>query len=263
MLSLLPIFAIFFAKKKKSKMKHLVIKILVVFTMWLSGWVPAHAATILPSRDTIVVKGSMADTVMVVTDSICPAPSIRTNLAYLATSSANLGFEIPVSDNFSLGANLGLKSWPRWLPWDTDATNPTKWRHILIVPELRWWPEGMYERWFMGADMLYTHYNVGAVRFPFGLYPEARTHRFQGDLYALGLFAGYSWRLGDHLRLETEAGVAAGYNNAGKYECAHCGARIGNAPAVVVVPKVGLNLSVDFSKRYTKQEILEIINQSR
>lgn len=218
-------------------------------------------------RDTVTVRGcgidNCADTVFVLSDTLKAAPAIRTNLFYCASASANLGFEFPLGKHFSIGANLGLKSWPRWLLWDTDKENPAKWRHILIVPELRWWPRAMYERWFFGTDLVYTHYNVGGVKFPFGMYPDALNYRLQGDLYALGLFAGYSWRLSDHLRLETEAGVAVGYNIATKYECAHCGAQLGKADPLVIVPKLGLNLAYDASKKYTKKEIVDIILQTQ
>lgn len=89
-------------------------------------------------RDTITVRGcgidNCADTVFVLSDTLKAAPSIRTNLFYCASASANLGFEFPLGEHFSIGANLGLKSWPRWLLWDTNNENPVKWRHILIVP---------------------------------------------------------------------------------------------------------------------------------
>ena len=207
----------------------------------------------------VVVRGPRADTVIYLTQAIKTAPAIRTNLIYGASASPNIGLEFPIGDNFSLGANLGLKSWPRWMPWDTDRDNPKKWRHILIVPELRWWPDQIYSEWFLGADLIYTHYNVGGIKFPFGIYPDAYNYRLQGDLYALGLFAGYSWHLTDNLRLEAEAGIAAGYNNADKFECAHCGAQLGKAAPLAIVPKLGLNLAYDFSKKYTKREIIDII----
>ncbi|MBO4557728.1 MAG: hypothetical protein J5693_03860, partial [Bacteroidales bacterium] len=66
-------------------MKRLIINILLTVIVSLAYCLPSRAANILPHRDTIVVRGPEADTVFVVTDSICPAPSIRVNLAYLAT----------------------------------------------------------------------------------------------------------------------------------------------------------------------------------
>lgn len=219
-------------------------------------------ASAVAGRDTLVVSGALADTVFVLSDTLRGAPAIRTNLIYGASATPNIGLEFPIGAHFTVGANLGLKSWPRWLPWDNDRENPRKWRHILISPELRWWPGELYDRWFFGTDLLYSHYNVGSIKFPFGIYPDAYNYRLQGDLYALALFAGYSWHLTDNLRLEAEAGVAAGYNDAGKYECSHCGAQLGKAAPLAIIPKFGLNLAYDFSKRYTKREIIDIIKHS-
>ncbi len=60
-----------------------------------------------------------------------------------------------------------------------------------------------------------------------GLYPEVRENRLQGDFLGLGINIGYSWWLSKHQRLELEAGLAAGYNTADRYQCAWCGANLG------------------------------------
>ena len=188
-------------------------------------------------------------------------PAFRTNLAYAASATPNIGLEVPVGKHFSLGFNAGIKPWPRWLAWDWDkeVEKNKKWRHLLIVPEFRFWPSGIYDKLFVGADLIYTHYNVGAVKFPFGMYPRVRDHRLQGDFYGLGLFAGWSWWLSDHWRLEAEAGLGAGYADAKEYECAYCGAETGRRRGPVLVPKIGLNLSYNLTRRQKREEILEII----
>lgn len=175
--------------------------------------------------------------------------SLRTNLAYAASSTPNIGLEIPVGKRVSLGINAGIKPWPRWLAWDWDKAMEKKWRHFLIAPEFRFWPSGIYEKLFVGADLIYTHFNVGAVQFPFGLYPGVRDHRLQGDFYGLGVFAGWSWRLSSHWRLEAEAGLGVGYADAREYECAYCGAEVGRQRGPALVPKLGLNLSYNFTRR--------------
>ena len=187
--------------------------------------------------------------------------AVRTNLAYAASATPNIGLEVPVGEHFSLGFNAGIKPWPRWLAWDWEKEVEKKWRHFLIVPELRFWPSGVYDKLFVGADLIYTHFNVGAVKFPFGMYPRVRDHRLQGDFYGLGLFAGWSWWLSDHWRLEAEAGIGAGYADALEYECAYCGAEVGRLRGPVLVPKLGLNLSYNLVRRQKRQEILEIITQ--
>lgn len=184
--------------------------------------------------------------------------AIRTNLAYAASATPNLGFEIPVGDRFSLGLNTGLKPWPRWLAWDWDKMVEKKWRHFLIAPEFRFWPSGIYDELFIGADLIYTHYNVGSVKFPFGMYPAVRNYRLQGDFYGMGVFVGWSWWLSDHFRLEAEAGIGAGYANAKKYECAYCGAELGSHRGPVLIPKVGINLVYNITGRQKPKKYLEI-----
>ena len=187
-------------------------------------------------------------------------PSIRTNLLWWGAAEPNLGLEIPIADRLTLGGNFGLKPWPRFLPWDTDVVNNTKhWRNFAIVPELRFWPDHNYEGLFTGLDLIYTHYNVGNVTFPLGLYPQVRDHRLQGDFYGIGLFAGYSWWLSDHWRLEAEAGLGAGYAKAGVYNCDHCSELVGIHEGPALVPKLGLNIAYNVKRREKRQQIVEII----
>lgn len=180
--------------------------------------------------------------------------SLRSNLFYAASATPNLGFELPLGDHFSLGMNAGLKTWPRFLFWDgDDPAKPKHWKHLLVAPELRFWPDAVYEGWFLGADLIYTHFNVGAVRFPFGMYPDVRNYRLQGDFYGIGLFGGHSWWLGERWRIEAEAGLGVGYKQAGIYECEHCGTRLGARKGLALVPKMGLNLSYLFRRKAKHQ----------
>ncbi|MBQ2482887.1 MAG: DUF3575 domain-containing protein [Bacteroidales bacterium] len=185
--------------------------------------------------------------------------SIRTNLFYAGSGTPNLGLEIPVSKHVSLGGNFGLKPWPRFLAWDNDKMKEKKWKHLLAVPELRIWPKEVYEKWFFGLDLVYTHYNVAAVKFPFGMYKKAKNSRLEGDWLGIGLFLGRSWWLNDRWRLELEAGAAVGKNNAKQYECGYCGTEIGKDKSWGVVPKLGLNLAYNFVKRQTAEEVIQTV----
>lgn len=187
------------------------------------------------------------------------SPSVGTNLLYWGSSSPNVHFWIPIGENFTVGMVGGIKPWPRWAPWDYDQAIESKWRHFAIVPGIRWWPKENYRGLWLGADLLWTHYNVGGVRFPFDMYPITKDHRIQGDFFGLGINIGWSWWLTKHLRLEAEAGVAAGYGNANVYECAWCGALVGKHQGPGIVPKLGLNLAYNFFKE-KKIEPVEVID---
>lgn len=69
---------------------------------------------------------------------------------------------------------------------------------------------------------------------------------------------GYSWWLGSHWRLEAEAGVGAGLAAYDKFECDHCGTRLGEERKLVLIPKLGLNLAWNLLPRH---EIVEGISQ--
>lgn len=170
--------------------------------------------------------------------------SVRTNLLWgFAASEPNIGLEFPISDNWSIGGNLALKTWPRYLAWDWDKSNPSHWRNFAVVPEVRFYPKQVYQGFFVGADALYTHYNVGALKFPWGVYPEVENNRLQGAFWAGGLFVGYAWWPWQHWRIEVEGGVAAGLASYGRYECAHCGTKLSEERRAALVPKLALNLA--------------------
>ena len=177
-------------------------------------------------------------------DSLGRGISVRTNLLWGAASEPNLGVEVPVGEHVSVGVAGGLKSWPRWMPWDWDnKENTTHWRNFAVVPEVRYYLDQIYDGWFAGADFIYTHYNVGDVRFPFGLYPEAANFRLQGSYWAGGVFAGYAWWPWEHWRLEADAGLFVGLAAYDRFDCPHCGSKLAEERKVGVVPQVGLNLA--------------------
>ena len=224
--------------------RHRVVSIiLVITTLGCLSIFPAIASPAVPRDSAALYKGI----------------AIRTNLAYAASATPNIGLEFPVGERISVGFNAGLKPWPRWFLWDWDKTVEKKWRHLLVAPEFRFWPSGVYEKLFIGSDLIYTHYNVGAVKFPFGMYPSVRNNRLQGDFYGLGVFAGWSWWLSDHWRLEAEAGVGAGYADARKFQCAYCGLEVGSQQGPVIIPKLGVNLSYNIARRQKKKEALEVV----
>lgn len=177
--------------------------------------------------------------------------SFRNNLVWDAAGALNAGVEYPIGRRISVGGNVGFKSWPRFLFWDTEyVENTTHWKHLLVAPEFRYYLDQVYDGWFGGVDLIYTHYNVGNVKFPFGLYPDVADHRVQGDFFGGGLFMGYSWWIGSHWRIEAEAGIGLGLAAYDKFECAHCGTRLGEESKLALVPKLGLNVAYNLKERH-------------
>ena len=188
--------------------------------------------------------------------------SVRNNLIWDATGTANVGIEIPVSNNWTIGTNAAIKTWPRFFVWDTGTKeDPRQWKYFLVAPEVRYWPAKVYDGWFFGGDLIYSHYNAAKIN-PLGLFKELKDQRHQGDYYGGGVFAGHSWWLSDHFRIEAEAGIGAGYKNAKTFKCQHCGEPIGTSKGLQIVPKLGVNIAWNIeSRRKAKKEVLDIIGQ--
>lgn len=146
---------------------------------------------------------------------------LKTNLAYWATTTPNIAAETRLSNRLSMDLSLG---------WNTFTySGNKKLKHIAIQPEIRYWLGCPYIGHFLGANILYSHYNAGGVHFPFGFFPELKKHRFQGDLGAIGLVYGYDWSLGKSNRwnLETALGLGVGFTRYTKYNCyGKCGTAI-------------------------------------
>lgn len=169
--------------------------------------------------------------------------SIRTNLVMDALSEPNLGVEWKTGEHWSIGLNGGLKPWPRWLAWDWDAANETHWRNFIVSPEARYYVNEVFKGFFVGADAVYTHYNVGRVSTPFSIFPEVENNRLQGSFWGGGLFVGYAWWPWQHWRLELAAGALAGLAAYDRYDCAHCGTKLAEERRAAVVPQLALNVA--------------------
>ena len=212
---------------------------------------PAYATSVYNGR-----QQASRDSVKTASDSSYNyGMSLRTNLLWWGAAEPNLSVDIPLGEHVTVGVSGGVKTWPRFLPWDTDIKeNTTHWRNFAIVPGMRYWFDETYDGFFLGADLLWTHFNVGNVKFPFGLYPEVRDERLQGDFWGAGIAAGYSWWLSNRWRLEVEGGAALGYVDATRYPCAHCGKALGERKGLGVVPKLGLNLAYNTRPRRPEPE---------
>lgn len=224
----------------------------------------------VPDADASAFQNVRTDTVRVQTStntSDWRGMSLRTNLLWDGVAEPNLSLEFEVGDHVSIGVSGGLKPWPRWLAWDWDnVNNPQHWRNYTVVPQIRLWPRRVFDGWFFGADFVYTHFNVSNIQFPFGLYPDVQNHRLQGSFWGGGLTIGRSWWMGEHWRIELEAGAAAGLAAYSRYECAHCGTRLSDERQIAVVPKLGLNIAYNTlarSKRVRKGSVTTTVTETR
>lgn len=187
--------------------------------------------------------------------------ALRTNLLYDATLSPNLGAEVRLSSAWAAGINVGLNA------WDIDKSKNKKWRHLLVAPNIRHYfgqkRDTLNHYSFEGGrmvgvrhdsvtvynsghylefDAIYSHFNVGNTKIPFGIYTAIQDRRLQGDLLALGSKYGYSWILARDWRIEAEAGIAIGYAWFKEYDCDHCGVYYGKGDRIFLLPQLGINV---------------------
>ena len=178
---------------------------------------------------------------------------LRHNLLYDLTLTPNISADVRIAPKWTMGMTLGYNPWSHsaldknhgiFRRGDAhDAADDVQWRHLLVMPELRKWfgRQDPYSQ-FWGVNVLWTHYNVGNVRFPFGVYSDLRSKRRQGNAYAVGASYGRIWHLTGSLYLEGELGLDVGLARYTEYECHHCGEELAKDTKPFLLPKVGLSL---------------------
>ncbi|MCF0201829.1 MAG: DUF3575 domain-containing protein [Bacteroidaceae bacterium] len=162
--------------------------------------------------------------------------ALKTNALYWAAyGTLNIAFEHSLSDKWTMEWGVGYNPW-------TFADN-AKVKHILVMPEARYWLCRRYSGHFFAGHILYSHYNAGGIKVPFGIFPELADYRFQGDLGGAGLAYGYNWMLSRRLSLEAEIGLGVMFTKYSKYECRTCGTQVGDESKVFFTPtKLAVNL---------------------
>lgn len=188
--------------------------------------------------------------------SVAQQVTLGNNLLYDATLTPNLRVGVRLAPHWSVGLTGGYR------PWPTDDNTQRKWRHVLGAADLRFWVDSVDVHHFLGMNLIYSHYNVADVRFPFGLWKSVRDERRQGDLGAVGLFYGYSWPLGRRWNIEALLGAAVGYTKYDRYACGHCGQKLGDGSKVFVMPQAAVSVVYNIPGRprpvVKEEEVIEI-----
>ena len=215
----------------------------------LAGMAGIIAQTLEAQTVAAGTEAVQADTI-VVTNSRTAPWAVRNNLLYDAALTPNIAFDLRTSRHTSLGIMAGYR------PWPTDDNVSTKWRHLLVMPEFRHWNDSTFgdNTWFQGINAVWSHYNAANLGFPVAtLYPAVKDERRQGDLLAIGASIGHSWRISRLFRIEAEAGLDIGYTWGDRYECGHCGTKLGDYDNIFLLPKLALNIVLNPRRTTTTQ----------
>jgi hypothetical protein len=164
-----------------------------------------------------------------------PLIGVKTNLLWDATMTANLGAEFRLSKRHTLDVPFNYNAWP--------AGGDARWKHLLVQPEFRWWSCESFYGHFLGLHGIWGHYNIGGVDLPFGLIPNLKNYRYQGELYGAGLSYGYQWTLSPRWSLEGTIGAGYVWLNYDKFKCGACGEKLGEEKQHYIGPtKAALSL---------------------
>lgn len=130
--------------------------------------------------------------------------AIKTNAAYLVTTTLNLGTEIGLGERTSLDL-VGMYN-----PF-TFADN-RKIKLWAVQPELRYWLCETFDGHFFGLHGHYAEYNAAL-----------KTFRHEGWLAGAGISYGYQFLIGERWNLELELGVGYAYMDYDRYLRTRCG----------------------------------------
>ena len=148
----------------------------------------------------------------------------KTNLLYWATTTPNLSVE------FGLGKRTTLDITGAYNPWTLDKDTNKKFKHLMVIPEVRYWLCERFNGHFLGAHLVGGIYNIGNLDADFKLFGtdfgSLKNYRYEGWMIGAGIGYGSQWLLSRHWSLEAEIGIGYIYTRADKYECAHCGDKV-------------------------------------
>lgn len=165
--------------------------------------------------------------------------AIKTNIAYDATATINLGAEIGLSKKWTLDLSGNFNAWSR--------NEQTKWKHWMVQPEARYWFCDRFSRHFVGAHLITGAYNLGGINTNISLlgqdFSKLQNNRYQGYAYGLGVAYGFAFMLSEHINIELEAGIGYAFFDFDVFDCGYCSRQIGSGNFHYFGPtKVAVNL---------------------
>ena len=173
--------------------------------------------------------------------------ALKNNLLYDAALTWNAGVETRIRPQWTLALGAGYS------PYKLGTNSTQRWRHLMIMPEARYWFCEAYARHFISMNAVYSHYNASKLNLP--IYGTG-DYRYQGDFVGAGASYGYAIAIGKnkHWNVEFEVGADLCYTWYDKYECEHCGDELGSESKWFVLPKLGVNLAWILPGKYFNKE---------
>lgn len=141
---------------------------------------------------------------------------LKTNLLGWSMGNLNLGLEYPVSPYVSVGLGGSYNPW--------HYTSFSKLQHLLLRAESRYYPCGVFRRYFFGLQGLYGAFHAGGLNIPFFSLKEKR---YIGTLWGASVIGGYQFPIGKHWSFESLIGIGYIGTRGKLYELPRCSHLIG------------------------------------
>ena len=123
-----------------------------------------------------------------------PHFTIKTDLLYLfGTYTPNLGVEFSLSNRFTVNIQAGYNPFA--------LSNGRRLEHLLVQPEIRYWPTFAFSKHFIGLHMNYGSYDIANV----GL-KRMKSHAYEGAMIGAGITYGYNYRISKRWAIEGVVG---------------------------------------------------------
>lgn len=144
---------------------------------------------------------------------------IKSNLAYWATTTPNLGLEFALGRKSTLDISGGLNPF--------EFSDNKRFKHWLVQPEYRWWFCEAFSGHFLGVHAHGAQFNAGEWDIPVGRLDVFKDKRYEGYLYGGGISYGYQWVLTDRWNFEFNIGAGYARIHYDEYRCKDCGTKQG------------------------------------
>ena len=125
----------------------------------------------------------------------------------------NVLLDVVHSPNLSLELGLTPK----------QTLDNSKFRHITVQPEWRYWTCERFNGWFFGVHAHAGRFNAGNVTLPLNLFHTVQNARYEGWFAGAGVGAGYQLPLSRRWSVEAELGLGYAYVDYDKFACGKCG----------------------------------------
>ena len=142
--------------------------------------------------------------------------SIKNNLLYDAALTWNIGAEHRIAHHWTTAMNVGYS------PYKLGTNSTKRWRHVMLMPELRYWFCDKFNGHFLGLHGMGGAYNTTGIDLPFSPFDDLADFRYKGHFYGGGISYGYQHILSRHWSLEATLGIGYAYVRYKKYPCEDC-----------------------------------------